>query len=170
MDLFATQPIIEEFFAHGVPAPGGSKSAIPIWRRDGSLVTTVRNNRLWPVFNMIDAGGERNEKWKKVVAVQAKAFMRGRQPYLGPLKVEFVFWIRRPQCHYRSGRFSDILRDDAPEHHTQAPDATKFMRSTEDACSRIIWADDSQIIRNCSEKRWAGKADPEGCAIRIVIL
>lgn len=165
-----TPPQSLTFFVTGTPAPGGSKTVFPIWRRDGSLVTTIRNGRVWPVFNVTDDAGEGNKAWRKDVAFQAKQFMGGRQPFEGPLKVEFVFHLRRPRCHYRTGRFAACLKGDAPQHHTQMPDALKFARSTEDALTGIVWVDDSQTKRICSEKLWANPGDPIGCRITLIVL
>lgn len=119
---------------------------------------------------MVDAGGKGNAEWKKAVAIQARSFMQGTAPVECAVKVEFIFFLRRPKAHFRTGKFAEILRDDAPVFHTQAPDALKYARSTEDALSSIVWKDDSQNIRLCTEKRWCGPEDKEGCAIRLVLL
>lgn len=169
MNILQTGPITYTLFIEGTPAPGGSKTAFPIWRKDGSLVTKVMNGRVWPIFNMVDAGGERNAQWKKTVAAQGRAWMKGRAPFSGPVKCEFVFCLRRPLNHYRSGRNAELLAAGAPEHHTQKPDALKFARSTEDALTGILWHDDCQTIRICSEKRWAARTEKEGVAIKIIV-
>ena len=51
----------------------------------------------------------------------------------------------RPKGHYRTGKNALILRKNAPEHPTTKPDATKLLRSTEDALTGILWKDDAQI-------------------------
>jgi Holliday junction resolvase RusA-like endonuclease len=160
------QPTVElAFFCMGSPAPGGSKNFFPIYK-GGNLL--LKNGR--PIIRVTDAGGQANVQWKKDVALQARAFMQGKKPLPGPLKVEFVFHIRRPAAHYRTGRYQDFLRDDAPVHHTQKPDAIKYARSTEDSLTGIVWVDDAQNVRICSEKRWAAPHEKQGCAIRIVVL
>lgn len=156
------------FFVEGSPAPGGSKTAFVARRGDGSIVMRPGTNV--PVINMSDAGGKANKEWRKIVTLTGKAFMAGARPFDCPFKVEFVFFIRRPRSHYRTGKFAHLLRDDAPMYHTQAPDALKYARSTEDALTDVIWKDDSQTVRLCSEKRWASDAEKEGCAVRIVFL
>lgn len=154
-----------EFFIVGNPAPGGSKSAFALRRRDGSIVTRAGGA---PVINVTDAGGNANKLWKKAAAIQARAFMQGQPPLAGPLEVRFVFFLRRPQRHYRTGRHSDILRDDAPAWHVTKPDALKFARSTEDALTGVIWVDDAQNVGLTTEKRYA--TDRVGCQVYVVIL
>lgn len=156
------------FFCAGTPAPGGSKNAwVPTnkatgqpYRRPGGSI----------MVNVTDAGGEANKKWKAAVTIQARAFMQGRPPYECPIKVEFIFFIKRPQSHYRTGKNAHLLRDDAPEHHTKAPDALKYARGTEDALTSVLWADDSQNVRLCAEKRYMKPGEREGCQVRFVLL
>ena len=68
-------------------------------------------------------------------------------PIEGPVELFIAFVMPRPKCHYGSGKRSSVLRLDAPSHHTVAPDATKLTRSTEDALKGVVWADDSQVVR-----------------------
>lgn len=154
----------------GTPAPGGSKTFFPVWRAGGKLVIQIKNGREWPIIRVVDDAGENNKRWKEAVALQARSFMRGAKPFDCPLKVEFVFFLRRPKAHYRTGKNSHLLRDDAPIYHTHRPDALKFARSTEDALTGIVWNDDSQNVRICPEKRWARADEKTGCAVRVVLL
>jgi Holliday junction resolvase RusA-like endonuclease len=158
------------FFIQGKPAPGGSKTVFPLWRSNGSLVTEVRKGRVWPILRVVDDAGEGNKIWKAAVTIQARSFMRGAKPFEEPMKVEFVFYLKRPQKHYRTGKHAHMLRDDAPEYHTKRPDALKFARSTEDALTGVVWADDAQNVRLCTEKRYCGPEDKEGCSVRIILL
>lgn len=155
------------FFCEGDPAPGGSKSAFVARRRTGPLVTRPDGS---PVVNVTDSGGKRNKNWRKVVAWTARSFMAGKKPFEGPIKVEFVFYFRRPGSHFRTGKFAHLLRDGAPVHHTQKPDALKCARSTEDALTGVIWIDDAQNIVGRQEKRWCAIGEKPGCAVRLIIL
>lgn len=158
------------FFVPGLPAPGGSKTFFPMWDRIGRLVTTMRNNRPWPVIRVVDDAGERNKKWRDTVSKYALVHVgRTWKLWEGPFKCEFIFFMPRPQAHYRSGRFSDQLRTDAPVFHLQKPDALKLARSTEDALTGIIWKDDSQVIRGAQEKRWCNGDEKPGCSVRLIL-
>ena len=162
------------FFCHGKPAPGGSKTVFPVWKSNGrggwELVLKWMNGRPWPIFRITDDAGKGNKTWRAAVAAQARAWMQSALPVECGVKVEFIFFLKRPQSHFRTGKFSHILRDDAPKYHLHAPDALKFARSTEDALTGIVWKDDATNVRICSEKRYCGPEDKEGCAIRLVLL
>lgn len=158
------------FFIEGHPAPGGSKTVFPVWRAGGQLVTEMRNGRVWPILRVVDDAGENNKLWKAAVTVQARAFMRGAKPFSEAMKVSFTFYLKRPAKHYRTGKFSHMLRDDAPLHHITRPDALKFARSTEDALTGVLWEDDSSNTKICSEKVYMKPGDKEGCAVRFVLL
>lgn len=158
-----------EFFIEGKPFPGGSKTAFVPRRKDGSFV--MRPGTSQPVINITDAAGKNNKLWKKACAVFGKNFMRGARPFEQPIKVEFIFFMRRPDKHWskRKGQ-AGVLLPDAPQYHTGPPDAIKLARSTEDALTGICWKDDSISVRVCTEKRWCGADDRPGCIVRIVPL
>lgn len=167
--MFTTRHVCS-FFVPGIAAPGGSKSAFvptdkqgqPFRRPGGSIVV-----------NVTDAGGEKNKVWRKAVAWTGKAEWR-RQPLLqGALKVHMEFYLQRPKSHYGTGKNAAMLRADAPEFHTYAPDALKLARSTEDALTEIVWVDDCLSVSLTTEKHWATENQHEdhkgepGCWIDI---
>lgn len=171
-DLFREVPVkrtMQQLFI-GHPAPGGSKQVFPIWRKDGSCVTTWKGRHEWPIFRVVDDAGANNKRWKESVASQARAWMRGAVPFTCALEVSFTFWLLRPKNHYRTGKYSHLLRDDSPEHHVVRPDALKYARSTEDALTGIVWADDSQNVIISSCKRYAEQGEQEGVTVKITIL
>lgn len=158
-----------EFFIPGIPAPGGSKTAFVAKRRDGSIVMRPGTNQ--PIVNVTDAGGKANKEWRKVVSWWGKKFMMGSKPFPCAMKVEFLFFLRRPNDHFIGGnRERGTLKPDAPAYHVSPPDALKFARSTEDALTRILWLDDAQNVRISSEKRFAGPNDQTGCIVRLELL
>jgi Holliday junction resolvase RusA-like endonuclease len=123
------------FFAPGIPAPGGSKRA---FFRPGMKHAVI-----------VDAC-KRNKDWRAVVALAAREAYRG-QPLASPLRICATFFMPRPKGHYGAKG----LKASAPRHHTKKPDATKLLRSTEDALTGILWADDAQIAVQIVEKRYA---------------
>lgn len=162
-----------EFFVPGIPAPGGSKSFIPLWRKGGQLITVVRNGRVWPVIRVVDSadvGSNRVTKWKNVVRGYAGEFMCGARPYQCPVRVEFVFFMPRPQFHFGSGKNAALVKDSAPAFHTVKPDALKLARSTEDALTGIVFDDDAANVAIQSEKRWCNYGEQAGALIRIYKL
>lgn len=160
--MFTTRHMIS-FFIHGVPAPGGSKSAfVPTNKKTGE---PFRGPGGRIIVNVVDAGGDRTKEWRKSVAWAGKAEWRYKPLLTGPLKVHMEFYIPRPKAHYGTGKNSLTLRSDAPEFHTHPADAIKYARSTEDALTSIIWQDDSQTVSLTTEKRWTTEnqhSDNEG--------
>ena len=155
-----------QFFAQGIPAPGGSKTGFVPRYKDGTPVTV--KGRI--VVNMVDAGGARNKEWRKLVGWAAKKAMidaRIEAPFNEALVVLMEFLIKRPANQFGSKGGVPYLRADAPVHHIIAPDALKFARSTEDAMTGIVWSDDAVNITNIQSKRYAGPNENPGCCIAI---
>jgi Holliday junction resolvase RusA-like endonuclease len=119
------------FFVAGIPAPGGSKKAFVIPGTNRARIVD-------------DAKGNRD--WKSHVARTAHGYYQG-EPLSGPLDVTMLFTMPRPRDHYRTGKHRDKLKDSAPYYHTSKPDVLKLTRSTEDACTGILWRDDALTVR-----------------------
>lgn len=155
------------FFAQGDPKPGGSKSPIPLKRRDGSYVTRPNGSI---AFAVKDAAGDAGSAWSGIVKVAAhRAGVRmiagpGDRPV--PVHLSVVFAMRRPQSHYRA---AGTLKPDAPHYHTHTPDATKLVRRLEDALTGIAWPDDSgnQVT---ARKIYADRVEQVGAYITIESL
>lgn len=122
-------------FIPGIPVPGGSKRGfIPKgWTR--------------PVI--VDAN-KKTKPWMqacKAAAIEAtKADPRFPVPRGTPLVVNFIFIMPRIGGHFGSGKNAGVLKPNAPTFPTVKPDATKLMRSTEDALTGILWSDDCQVV------------------------
>jgi Holliday junction resolvase RusA-like endonuclease len=78
-----------------------------------------------------------SKSWRAVVSLAARQAYRG-DPLVGPLEITVA----------------EKLKPAAPKFHTVKPDATKLMRSTEDALTGILWRDDAQIARQTVEKSY----------------
>ena len=144
------------FFVPGIPAPGGSKRFVGHSKKTGRAI-------------LIDAAGERNKNWRSIVGVCGSAEMRkqGILYYSHALRVRFDFIMPRPKAHFNS---KGDLKPSAPLYHTTKPDALKLARSTEDALTGIVWADDAQTAMLEVSKRYASKGEPCGCQITIQSL
>lgn len=149
------------FFVPGIPAPGGSKRFVGHSKKTGRAI-------------LIDAAGERNKNWRSIVGVcgrdaMNKGFVAGEIPlwFDGALRVRFDFIMPRPKSHFNN---KGDLKPSAPFYHTTKPDALKLARSTEDALTGIVWADDAQTAMLEVSKRYASKGEPCGCQITIQSL
>ena len=128
-----------EFFVHGIPAPGGSKTAFR-HAKTGRII-------------VMDAC-KRNKPWRDTVA--SFAIEHAPDELLScPLSLDVTFIMPRPKYHYRTGKYSGMLKDSAPHWHTVKPDATKLLRALEDALTGIMWTDDSIIVKQYVNKTYA---------------
>jgi len=138
------QPRKIEFFAPGIPRPGGSKKGF----------VNPKTGRVM----IVKAGGQNEENWRQAVAYAAMRAMDGRPPLDGPVSLVVTFVMPRPKYHYHTAkRLAGELRQDAPGYHVKAPDRTKLMRSTEDAMTGIVYRDDSQVCTGNVEKRYGSQ-------------
>jgi Holliday junction resolvase RusA-like endonuclease len=134
------------FFVPGMPAPGGSKRA---FRGPGGRILVTEDCR-------------RSRPWRAVVQVTAHA-AHAAPPLEGPLRLTVTFTLPRPRAHY--GRRG--LRPSAPPYPTTRPDLTKLLRALEDACTGLLWRDDSAIVEQVVGKRYG---DVPGAAVRVEML
>ena len=138
------------FFVPGVPAPGGSKRFVGFGKKTGKAI-------------LVDAAGQRNKDWRASVGWCGSEAMQGGLMY-GPCRVRMIFFMPRPKGHFDSrGR----LRPSAPAVPVTRPDVLKLARSTEDALTGIVWADDAQTHTLILQKRYASPGETAGCKITI---
>ena len=143
-----------KFTVLGKPAPGGSKSVIPIKR--GGVFTGK---------HIVKDAGVRNKPWRDSVAAAAHTAMSqdgGHELLRGPLAVKMVFYLARPQGHYT--KVSERLSRSAPRRPVTRPDLSKYVRAVEDACTSIVWRDDSQIVTQVAQKFYGS---PERCEVEV---
>lgn len=105
--------------------------------------------------------------WRQdVVAAAEKA--AAEQDWQPPAQVRavIVFGFRRPKSHYRTGRNAHLLRDDAPNWHSNKPDGDKLLRSTMDALTTSgVIADDSKVVEMTACKIWIDADRPTGAFV-----
>lgn len=135
------------FFVPGIPRPGGSKRAF------------FRPGMKYPAITDDCAG---NRDWKATVKDFATRAHSG-PPLEGPLRLCIVFRVLRPKGHFGAKG----LRPSAPIYPTVKPDVTKLLRSTEDACTGVLWRDDAQVVEQTASKVYS---DTTGADITITAL
>ena len=118
------------FWVSGVPQPGGSKRAF-VNKKTGRAIITE--------------DCKRNKGWRSMVADAARP-VAPTVPIMEPVEMHITFVMPRPKGHFGSGKNAATLKPSAPWGHTVKPDATKLVRSTEDALTGILWHDDAQIV------------------------
>lgn len=86
----------------------------------------------------------------------------------GPMHVELVFRLPRPKAHYRTGKFSHLLKDSAPGDEGSRCDVDNLSKVVLDKITRSgYWVDDNQVVFMSVRKRWAFEEDP-GCEVRVI--
>ena len=130
------------FSVSGKPATQGSKTAIPLRRRDGSYVTD-RNGRI--VIRYVDDCSWLS-KWRKAVQAAAREVYQGPVLERVPAVLHVLFWRPRAKHHYGTGRNAGIVKPSAPVYPTGVPDTLKLARAIEDALTGVFWKNDSCVI------------------------
>ena len=67
-------------------------------------------------------------------------------PLKGPIKTELRFYEKRPKSHYRTGKFSNILKKDITPFNTSKRDIDNFVKFVLDSLNKKMYIDDSQIF------------------------
>lgn len=94
------------------------------------------------------------EGWKSLVAEAARAHLP-QSPITEPISLLLSFVMPRPKKHYRTGKRSSELRDDAPTWHVGTPDSDNLAKAVMDALSQIgMWKDDGQVCRCYIDKAY----------------
>ena len=151
-----------EFKVIGKPQQRGSKLAGLIPNRGGGYLE--KNGR--PIVVARDAN-QHSKQWMDSVKCAARQAYSG-ELLRGPVELRVVFFFKRPQSHFGSGKNSGTLKTSAPEYHSQSPDLDKLVRCLGDALTGVVYVDDRQVFRTYSERKWTTSAE---CAqVQIVPL
>lgn len=132
-----------EFVVYGKPAQMGSKKAFV---RGGRAIIT-------------DDNSEKRKQWANAVSSVAAEVMRGRDLISSPVQLRALFYFRRPNSHYGSGRNATTLKSSAPELHSQTPDLDKLIRCLGDAMTGIVFRDDALIWSMVISRHWTEKQE-----------
>lgn len=141
--------MIETFFVVGIPKPAGSKRGFCL-RKGGNLTGRVA---------IVDAC-KTSRDWKTTVSQSvadrlAARASNGNFPTARPVSLTLTFNMPRPKSHHYGAKGNFEVRKTAPIHHSTRPDTLKLARAVEDALTGILYRDDSQIVVELIEKRYA---------------
>jgi crossover junction endodeoxyribonuclease RusA len=128
---------IVEFFVPGDPAPAGSKRGFYIPKLKRVVITDAC---------------KRTKPWQAVVSFAAADAWGDARPMTNPVRLELVFRLQRPGSHFGTRGGLPYLKDSAPRYPTTMPDLLKLTRAIEDACTGILYRDDSQIVEEDIKK------------------
>ncbi|MGW6535191.1 RusA family crossover junction endodeoxyribonuclease [Streptomyces sp. NPDC055051] len=129
----------------GTPAPQGSKRHVG----NGRMVESSKKVKPWRAAITAEALNHAFEPW----------------PYVA---VFATFRLKRPKSHYRTGRYADQLKADAPTYPAKYPDVDKLCRSTLDGLKAGgAFGDDAQVVILGARKVYADHDQEPGARIRV---
>ena len=153
------QQLAVEFRVCGLPAPQGSKAFKGYKNGRGIMVESSKKLR----------------PWRTDVQLAAERAYSGDVISV-PVHINVDFFFARPKSHYRTGKYSDLLKADAPLYASthRLGDLDKLLRSTIDALSFVtggcVIRDDCLVVSLSSTKRYTNSGTPPGAAIKVLKL
>lgn len=139
-----------EFFVHGIP------KAQPRPRAFAKQISAGK----WQA-RVYDSGTA--EGWKSSIAIEARPHVPP-VPFSGPIALRVVFFMPRPQRHYKP---NGTIRDTAPHFHTSKADADNLGKAVKDCLTALgFWRDDSQICDERFVKQYCYTAPGASITIR----
>lgn len=134
----------------GTPRPGGSKTP-----------GRAKNGRLF-----VRDANPNTAIWRAEVSKAAKQ-QYSCELLSGAIEMFYEFRFERPKHHFkRNGE----LKPTAPVWHTNTPDLTKIIRSTEDALIGLVYKDDSYVAKRADCKRYCNGQEQPGVTIAFFEL
>lgn len=111
---------------------------------------------------------KRVKPWRQAVAASAQQQMREQKCSLitCACSVSIEFRFKRPKSHFTT---NGQLKGNAPDHYiVKRNDIDKCCRSTLDALSETVFADDCLVVRLVADKRYCFLHEPPGALITVV--
>lgn len=155
IDPAAVTGLVVFFRVYGTPQTAGSKQAFPYKKPTGQLGVRVSDDN------------PKSRSWKQQIIGEALANASEDERTVllaSTIAVRFSFVMPRPKSHFKA---DGSIKPNAPRWHTKRPDALKMARAAEDALTGVLWADDSQIVLENLEKRYADKGEVEHLAVTV---
>ena len=91
--------------------------------------------------------------------LQKAELFRPEAPPSYAIKVTLTFFLKRPKSHFRTGKYSKLLKNTAPEKCIQKPDLDNLVKFVLDAMNGTFYLDDSQIVELTCSKKYSEKEE-----------
>ena len=72
-----------------------------------------------------------------------------------PIKCILKFYSSRPKSHYRTGKYSHLLKNSSPKYNTSKKDVDNMAKFVLDALNNKLYVDDCQIVKLECEKLYS---------------
>ena len=103
-----------------------------------------------------DPSAKDKKKFKVIAGVLAP-----RSALKGDISLNVTFYMPRPKTHRRTGKYSKLLKKDAPLWHSIKPDIDNLVKFVMDALQGILWEDDCKIVSLEARKLYSEKPRTE---------
>lgn len=127
----------------GKPAGSGSKTAFRTPKGRMIVAPASKYQKPW----------QEAVKWSFLQSEYAQMI-----PLTCPLAVDIIFTFVRSKTHFGTGKNAKKLKMSAPAYPAKRPDIEKIARSTNDALTGLVWADDSQIVQLTLQKIYGDRS------------
>jgi len=83
------------------------------------------------------------------------------KPIKTAIWLSIVFYMPRPQNHYRTGKNEGEVKLNAPVVHTKNPDLSNLIKFIEDSLNGVFWHDDRLICQIKARKLYSDRPRTE---------
>ena len=123
---------------------------------DGSPAAQKRHRHIGKFVRVYDPSSKDKKQFAAKISKKWK-----KKPLKGNIVLFLTYYMPRPKKHYRTGKFSNQLRKDAPEYHSVKPDIDNLIKHTMDACTNVLWKDDCIVVGVVAKKLYGEKPRTE---------
>ena len=145
-----------------------NQSPLPLRFRVNYRPTPLKRPRLTRIGGkpvIYDASKKEKKDWLKLAMKYSP-----KNPLSGPLRMFLEFYFPRPKNHYRTGKYSGLLKPSAPHIHTNMPDVDNLSKFILDAMNEVFYDDDRQVVELNSHKEYCNDAkDSTGYTIVTIL-
>ena len=107
---------------------------------------------------------------KKAFTLQAN-IMKPDKPFEGTLKINLKFYFNRPKSHYRTGKFSKLLKENiSGNYNDKKPDLDNLVKLVCDSMEGSWFKNDSQIASIRAEKFYCNQTEEPRTEVQISFL
>ena len=109
----------------------------------------LKRPRLMSNKIVYDPSKKDKQKWIEIVKKHIP-----KKPLLKPLSVQLDMYFQRPKSHYRSGKYSKLLKSSCPLYNITMPDIDNCAKFILDAMNHIFYDDDRQVCQLICNKHY----------------
>ena len=139
-----------EFFVPGTPIPQKRHYTSTMTNKFGKLILSTSGR---VAMNQHDPSAADKELFR-MKCLQ----YRPRKLIKSGIILNISFRFERPKSHYRTGKYSNLLKKESPAEHIVKPDKDNLLKFVMDSFNRFFWVDDCQVYDGQEKKRYTPKA------------